>query len=90
MKIPRGIPVEREHTRALAALTVVRRLRQRHARAPRQKFHRVREREVFYLHYEVYHAAALAAAEAVECLPVGRDGEGRGLFAVERAQPKKV
>ena len=43
------------------------------------------ESEALYLHHELKNIAALVAAEAVEDLLLGADGEGGGLFVMERA-----
>ena len=72
----------------LRALGVV--LRHLQPGALRQKAHRIRITEVFDLHDEVDHAAALMAAEAIEDPLVRGDGEGRRLFAVEGAQTEQV
>ena len=55
-----------------------------------QEFHGFGEGEVFNLHNEVEHTAALAATEAVVNLLCGCNGEGGGLFTVEGAQTKQV
>ena len=57
---------------------------------PRQKRHGIREREILDLHDEVDDAAALAAAEAVVDLLIGRNGERWRFLAVERAQAEEV
>ena len=75
MKKPRRVPVELQKTRPAGRFLALRFLRQGHIRAPRQKRHGVREREIFDLHDKVDDAAALAAAETVVDLLVGRDGE---------------
>ena len=84
------VPVEREQTGALFALAGVLLLGQGHVRPPREKGHRLREGEVFDLHDEADHAAALAAAEAVVDLLVRRDGERGRFLAVEGAEPEHV
>ena len=86
----RGVPVERKQTAALAALLIVRLLRQLHPGALGQEFHRLGEGEVFDLHDEIDDAPALAAAEAVIDLLVRRDGEGGRFFAVEGAEAEQV
>ena len=90
MKKPRRVPVELQKTRPAGRILALRFLRQGHIRAPRQKRHGVREREIFDLHAEVDDPAALAAAEAVVDLLVGRDGEGGRFLAVERAEAEEV
>ena len=86
----RSVPVEREQPLALFRAGVVRLLGQLHAGAVGQKRHRLREREILDLHDEADDAAALAAAEAVVDLLIGRDGKRRRLFAVKRAEPEEV
>ena len=66
----RRITVQVEHPAPAFALGAVFLLGDGHPDTLCQKFYRFGKAEVFYLHYEIYHAAALAAAEAVVDLPV--------------------
>ena len=86
----RRVLVQRQHTRAFLAFLVVFLLRHLHTRAAGKKLHRVAEAEVFYLHYEIYDSAALAAAEAMVYLLVRGDGERRRFLTVERAEAEHV
>jgi hypothetical protein len=88
---PRRVPVEVQQPRPAAGrVPVAVLLRDLHPGALGQKPHRVGEGEVLLLHDEVHHAAALFAAEAVEDLLVGGDGEGGGLLTVKGTQAEEV
>ena len=66
------VAVELQHPAALFRLAVILLLGHGHAHALCQKLDRLGKSEALDLHYEIYHAAALAAAEAVIYLLVGR------------------
>jgi hypothetical protein len=72
---------------ALAAAGLARHFHAGHAR---QFFHRLDKFQVAVLHQEADGAAVGTAAEAVKELLVAADREGRGLFAVKRAQALEI
>ena len=90
MEKARRIAVELQHALPPRGVLVAVILRLGHARTPCEEGYSVTEFEIFDLHDEVDHAAALAAAEAVIDLLVRRYGEGGGLFAVEGADAEDV
>jgi hypothetical protein len=61
-----------------------------HSCALGKEANRVRIVEIFDLHDEIHHAAALVAAEAVVNALVGRDREGGCFFRMEWAQAKQI
>ena len=88
---PRRVLAQRPEALLLLVLrAIILVLRDLKARALCKKPHRVGIVQPLDLHNEVDHAAARGAAEAVINPLVRRDGERRGLFRVERAEPKEV
>ena len=75
---------------ALALLRADVLLRHDHADLASQVIHGFHEAHARMLHQKADGIAVLAAAEAVVELLGGADAEGRGLFAVEGAQPHEV
>src|SRR5699024_2838719 len=90
VKKARRVPVEGIEPVPLGLARVALLLRDLHPGAPGQELHGLGEAEILYLHYEVYDAPALAAAEAVVDLLRGRHREGRRLLTVEGTEPEEV
>ena len=90
IKPSRCVPVGRKQPRAFLRVPVIGILRHLHSGTFGQKCHRIRIGEIFDLHDEVDHAAALAAAEAVVELACRIHRERRSPLIMKRTEPEEI
>ena len=90
MEVTGSVAVQLQYPLSQAGGAVVARiLRHLHTGSLRQQPHRLHVVQVFDAADKVDDIAGSTAAEAEEGLGIGVDGKGGGLFAVERAKPRK-